>query len=73
MVDMDVCHSCFRLTHTLALFAHSFSEMTMIFKNINKEIPVGTEDGKPVTKQILFDVSGVIKPKEVVALMVSVT
>ena len=47
--------------------------MTMIFKNVDKKVPIGPgTGGEPQMKQILFSVSGVIKPKEVVALMVSV-
>ena len=45
--------------------------MTMIFKNVDKKVPIGPgTGGEPEMKQILFGVSGVIKPKEVVALMV---
>src|SRR3546814_398647 len=49
-------------------------EVTMVFKNVCKEVPAlgqtQTVGAKPEMKQILFHVSGAIKPGEVVALMV---
>lgn len=44
----------------------------MVFKNVSKVVPaLGVKQSNPPEmKQILFDVSGTIKPGEVVALMV---
>lgn len=50
------------------------SSVTMVFKNVSKVVPslLPPQNGaEPEMKQILFNVSGAIKPGEVVALMVS--
>lgn len=49
-----------------------FSEVTVVFKNVCKHVPMMApgQSGPPELKQILFNVSGVVKPGEVAALMV---
>lgn len=48
-------------------------EVTIVFKKLCKKVPsmMPGQKGPPQLRQILFDVSGAIKPREVVALMVT--
>src|SRR3546814_342921 len=76
VVHVCVCACTYVRCSLLCLCLHDCwcSEMTLVFKHVNKKVPslVPPQQGaEPEMKQILFDVSGVIKPGEVVALMVS--
>jgi hypothetical protein len=64
--------SCAELIAWLS-FGGRCSEVAVVFKNVSKQVPAlgAKPSNPPEMKQILFDVSGCIKPGEVVALMVS--